>query len=168
VTAFHAIDPTGKPQWRKVYEALSGRPYGDVVSYDEIRRVAGIDLRLNRSPVYRATREMEEADARTIEAVPGVGYRIVEPTEHERLAHARRRFAGRQMRRSVAVIRATNMALVPPEQATYLRGLENWAVAVEQAIVASHRRHDQTERRIEAIERQLGIQTDEDSDEQSE
>lgn len=145
---FQAVRDDGKPYWRVAYELFRGRPYGDLVTYDQLADALGIDIRTNRHPVYRADQELRDSDQRALVAVPRQGYRVLHPTENEAVAQGQRRKSHRAMRKSVSIALATNLEMVDPEQAKRLDGFVRWGQAITQSLDYSHRRHDRTEQAI--------------------
>jgi hypothetical protein len=88
-------------QWRQVYERLASLKVGDVVTHEDLAEMlpdAGEGS--VRSAFYRAVAECEAELHRTFGSVRGVGYRMVEAREHERLAKDHHRRARRQLKRS--------------------------------------------------------------------
>ncbi len=90
------FEPIGEQaRWRTVYELIATTPTGALITYDELGEALGLnpdeDRQAIRQAVYRAGREHEEQDKRAIDAVPGKGYRIVEPREHLELAQRHQR-----------------------------------------------------------------------------
>jgi len=138
--------------WKRLYDFLAPQPYGTLVSYADILKATGLDLRANRAPVSRARSEMEAVDQKTFEAARNKGYRIVEPSQHLRLANGHRQRSVRQMGRAVEVAQATNVTLCTPEEARAVREFGMWAAKVQRDVAWSHQRHDDMERRMTAVE----------------
>lgn len=93
-----------RPRWAVVYDFLKAHDVAEVVTYAELAEVLDLDPVRNRSAVQVAVRSAagrfltEERQA--LEAVPNVGYRIVEASEHLRLAK------GHQAKASTALVRS--------------------------------------------------------------
>ena len=86
------------PLWQRIYAHMQGMSIGDVLRYDVITELIGPGSRSHfQHLARRAGAEMERRDSRVIEAVPLVGYRIVEPSEQIRLAKSRQRRARREL-----------------------------------------------------------------------
>lgn len=79
-----------------------------MLTYDAMEELLGFDVRTYRDLVYRAIRALLEEDERTLEAVPNLGYRVVFPQEHERLAHGYQRGAKRKITKAIRTTRGTN------------------------------------------------------------
>ena len=88
-------------QREKVIALFEGRQSGDVVGYDEIGDALGVaDRSTIQSVTHAAKRGLLVDQGKAVEAVRGVGYRIVEPNEHIRLAGAQQKKSSRALTRS--------------------------------------------------------------------
>lgn len=99
-------------EWRKIYEVLGELQVGDVLRYDALDEILArsfLEEGAKRNPMDRARRELEEADHRTVMAVPGVGYRIVEPREHLTLAGSHQQRSRRQIVRAQQKLTSTEI-----------------------------------------------------------
>jgi hypothetical protein len=107
----------------------------------------------------RAGLELERADRRAVDAVKGVGYRVVQPTEILGLGKRRNRKAGKQIQRGAITAQAVDLNEVdgPTRQAleTLARG---FAVQgeINRRVAAKQQEHDdvigQLLRRVERLE----------------
>lgn len=109
------------PEWRMIYEGLLEQAdFGDLITFQALAETLDRPFEGNRSPLYRARSEMGDRRKRWLEAVPGVGYRVVEAREHLRLANSHKRRAKNQLKAMVHVAEVTDLArLNPDELATY-------------------------------------------------
>jgi hypothetical protein len=88
-----------RPQWRTIYEHIAGMSPGDVIKYDELAGLLPDAPETSvRSAFYRAVRECESQNKRTFCNVRGVGFKMAEANEHERLARGHHKRAKRQLR----------------------------------------------------------------------
>lgn len=99
-----------RARWRIVYEdVLSGCDHGDTVTYEALGEALELDPDKDRHTIQmavrRAAREFEEADKRALDAVPNVGYRVVDVAEHMQLAR-------RQQQRSHHALKAGKSKVV--------------------------------------------------------
>lgn len=95
------FEPLGeRAKWEEVYDLLQNLQPDEVLTYQRVVEVTGLDLREDRGPLYDARRHFEERESRTLEAVPNVGYRVVFADEHARLAQQHAKKAGRQYRKA--------------------------------------------------------------------
>lgn len=112
-------------EWRLVYDVLKVLKPDDVISTEEIEGALGRPLGKNRSPVYRAAKELQQVNRRALATVRGVGYRVAEPTEHFGLAMERSDRARVQLKKGIAIADATDLSLLPNDQAERLEALAN-------------------------------------------
>lgn len=113
------FEPKGeKPEWRVLYDdLLEGMEPGQVVSFADLDRVLGRPFSANRGPLYRARKELGAARHRWLEAVPGAGYRVIDASEHVRVARSHKRKGQRQLHTAVTVLNATDVGrLTEPER----------------------------------------------------
>jgi hypothetical protein len=97
------------PEWRLIFDVLVTTPVDGVVTYDALTDLLGRDFLDNRSPVYRARDELLEASKKAIVCVPRTGFRVVRANEHVALAQGRRKRAGNEMKKSLALVTNTNV-----------------------------------------------------------
>lgn len=88
-------------QWRTVYKRLAGMKVGDTITHDELAALLPDAAEGSiKGAFYRAVTECETELSRTFASVRGIGYRMVEAREHERLAQDHHRRARRQLKKS--------------------------------------------------------------------
>jgi hypothetical protein len=128
---------------------LRSTPVGHVVSYDRMGDALGMHPLEQRHALQmaalRAGRAMLVTDNRTIEAVPRVGYRVVEAAEHIRLGRRRQQASTKQLERGRDVVGHVDMSALTPE----LRGVVD---AMRQAFAAQldfNARIDVRQRKLE-------------------
>lgn len=90
------FQPLGdQPRWKIIYDLVSPRGVNDVITYEELGEALGLDPADERHQIQMAVRRAaklnEERNSRVLEAMPNVGYRVIEPTEHMRLAKQHQR-----------------------------------------------------------------------------
>lgn len=89
-------------RWRVLYDIIQDTQVGGVATYSQLAKALDLDSKRDRHTIQvamrRAGRELEEVDKHAIEAVANIGYRVVEVSEHLRLARG-------QQRRSVLALR---------------------------------------------------------------
>ena len=96
--------PTGDhARWRIVYDLLTKAAVNDTITYEEMGEALDLDPADDRHAIQmavrRAAREHEVRDNRALDAVPNVGYRIVQVPEHLDLARRHQRKAGKSLER---------------------------------------------------------------------
>lgn len=106
-------------RWRTLYEILQAHDVDDVVTYVEMGKALDLDPETDRHSLQmafrRAAKQYERQDRRAVEAVPNVGYRIVEPAEHLRLARSEQRKSGKALERGQSKIVHVDLNGVEPE-----------------------------------------------------
>ena len=94
-----------------IYETLLERAdSGDIITYAQIEELLDRKFEVNRGPLYRARRELGELRKHWLEAVPNVGYRVIEPAEHVRISAGHRRKSRRQVGMAIRVLQSTDLA----------------------------------------------------------
>lgn len=93
------FQPIGsEARWRIVYDLLAAASTGDVVTYDDLAQALDLNPETDRqamqSAMRRAAKHHERTDKRAVDAVPNVGYRVVEAPEHLQLARRYQKRAG--------------------------------------------------------------------------
>jgi len=104
--------PKGEiPEWRMLYEAfLEHAQSGDIITYVQIEELLARKFEVNRGPLYRARRELGDLRKHWLEAVPNIGYRVIEPAEHVRISAIHRRKSRRQVGMAIRVLQSTDLA----------------------------------------------------------
>jgi hypothetical protein len=141
------------PEWRLVYtKLLSGADFGDVITYEALDLCLGRPFIRNRGPVYRACQELGAMRFRWLEAIPGVGYRVIAANEHVRASGDRKMRARRQLDKMMVIARATDLAVLTDDE----RDLWDRQNRVNVALVGIVSAHEQRINRIEEILRADG------------
>jgi len=153
--------PVGeRARWRIVYDLIRKRDIGDLVSYEELADVVDLDPVRDRHTIQvsvrRAARESEEEDCRALEAVPGAGYRLVEPEEHLRLARGYQRRSSRALARGRRVATHVDLSGMDPDTR---RAFEVVAEAFRMQS-EFNRRLDVRQRQVEDVVAAVTVQQD--------
>ncbi len=158
-----------RARWRLIYDLLCRKDINDLVTYDDLADTIGMDAGTERHAIQMATRraakEYLEVNRRAIEVQPNVGYRIVEPKEHLRLARSHNSKAGRALVRGHST--ATNVdltgmdmemrrafeavAVVMSKQMEFNRRLEYRQHRLAAALESVSTRQELTEERVEEL-----------------
>lgn len=114
------FQPIGeRARWKIVYEVLAAHDVGEVATYKQMADALKLSDTANRhaiqSAVRRAAIELEQVDNRAIEAEPNVGYRIVTPPEHLRLARQHQKVSRRALQRGHSKVVHVDLSDVAPE-----------------------------------------------------
>lgn len=88
-----------QPLWQPLYNQARSMEYGALLTYDQLSSIVGRDVLTDRAPIYRAMKELERHDQRTLVCEATVGYRIAQPEEHRILADKHRKRSYRQITR---------------------------------------------------------------------
>ena len=140
-------------EWRMIYEQLlETAEFGQVITYAELDEALGRPFIDNRGPIYRAREDLGTIRQRWLEPVPGVGYRITEPSDHVRVSVSHRRRSQRQMSISVKVIGATDLGRLSPDDLAKWDSEQRIAFAVWGVVS-----HEARLRRIEELLRGEGM-----------
>jgi hypothetical protein len=118
-----------KAEWVMIFEALlDDADFGTIVTYEQLDELLGRSFEDNRAPMYRARSELGERRKRWLEAVPRVGYRVIDANEHVRVAGQHKRKARHQMTTMVKVSQVTDVSkLTPTELAEFdTQSKVNW------------------------------------------
>jgi alkylated DNA nucleotide flippase Atl1 len=94
-----------------ITELVHGKPYGYLLTYDEIADQLGIgpsDLVRIRAAIARSKDRLLREHKRGIEARPGEGYVVLHPGQHAHLASRHRKKSDRQIKRAIRVIKGAN------------------------------------------------------------
>ena len=96
-----------KPFMDNLMAALSKADYGSSYSWDALSKIAGTDLKKNRSLIQVIKRKLMNESQRVLVSVFGVGYRITKPNETWEQAQKRRKEGHRKVRLSLEMLQAT-------------------------------------------------------------
>jgi len=114
------FEPAGETaRWRILYAALQERSVDDVITYETMAELLELDPADDKHTIQvamrRAAIELEKVDKHAVEAVVNVGYRIVEPEEHLRLAKGQQRRSSRALARGQSKVVNVDLSNVDPE-----------------------------------------------------
>jgi hypothetical protein len=105
-------------RWRTIYSLLVARQVDDVLDYGTMAAALDLNVAEDRyimqASMRRAAKEFEQVDKHAVVAIPGVGYRIVEPEEHLVLAKAQQRRSSRALVRGYSKVTNVDMSDLTP------------------------------------------------------
>jgi hypothetical protein len=127
---------------------LAAAEFDDVVTYDQLSVCLNREFIRNRGPIYRACHQLGMLRHRWLEAVSGVGYRVIQANEHVRASLDRKQRARNQLQKMQVISRATDLARLTFEERELWDRQERINAALV-SIVSSH------EKRIDRIEEVL-------------
>ena len=100
-----------RPEWRMIYEdLLAAAGPSTIITYAQLEELLGRKFALNRGPLYRARRTLGELQKHWLEAVPNVGYRVIDPSEHVRVSAGHRHKSRRQVGMAIRVLESTDLS----------------------------------------------------------
>lgn len=114
------FEPNGETaRWRLIYGQLQSKQVDDILTYEEMADALDLHPQNDRHTMQvsmnRAAQELEKVDKHAVEAVPRVGYRIVKPAEHLRLAKGLQRRSSRALVRGRSKVVNVDLAALDPE-----------------------------------------------------
>ena len=136
-----------RAQWCTIYEHISGMAIGETITHDELAALLPDAPEGSvRGAFHRAVRECETANHRTFSNVRGVGYRMVDAAEHERLARDHHKRAKRQLKSSRRKVVSADRSRLTREERARFDAIE---LNLSRHIEMTNRRLDTVEARLE-------------------
>lgn len=106
-------------RWRLLYQLLAQTEVGDILRYEAMADKLELDPEADRHTIQvamrRAARELLLVDKHAVEAVKNIGYRVVEPEEHLRLAKSQQRKSTQALVRGNSQVVNVDLSGVDPE-----------------------------------------------------
>lgn len=144
-----------KPQWRVIYDRISRMGIGDVITIEELEALLpGVAV---RPPFYHAVKKVEENLSRTFENVRGVGYKMSEPRNHEKLARDKHKGARKMLQKAQRKVASADRALLTPDERRRLDELEHHFARHSEMLKRLDDRQLKTERRVEDAEQRVAL-----------
>lgn len=138
------------PLWQKIYEVLTTLAVDDVLTYATLDELADKPFReSSREALYTAWRAFEKRNARTLIAIPRVGYRVCGASEHAGLARNHHRKSLTQLRKSLEKIACTDVSQLTAPQRQALDQLESHLQRQGQMLWRLSTRLQQAERNLD-------------------
>jgi hypothetical protein len=103
--------------WVPIYDKARTMDYGDLLTYEEITSLVDRDARVDRQPIYRAMKQLERHDHRTLIVDRNVGYRIALPEQHGVLMDQHRKRSYRQITKARRRATSAPRELLTPAEA---------------------------------------------------
>jgi len=94
------------PEWRVLFEQLADRlEPGQFLPYEELKRIAGIDIRTTRGrqQFFRFAKELLEQKQLHLENQRNEGYTVAYPSQHAKCSQKQIRKGQRRMRHALAI-----------------------------------------------------------------
>lgn len=134
------------PKWQPLYDLLAQGDVDQLVTYSQLEIAAGYDIRENRSHFYRAVKELEVANSRTVINVANKGYRIAQAREHADIGIQHQRKAKRSVHRGLRKVMAADAEALTPDEAVRNESVRS-TLARHNIMLINH------ERRLTILER---------------
>ena len=144
----------GRSNQQVLIDAVATSKPGTVFTYDQLQDILGLDSKeRTRAVVIAAQHRLLREFSRTLENVRGTGYRMVDASEHCRLAHGRKRRADNQLRRGLHILRHVRWEELSDEA----RKAHQGTLMISEALYRVQRSHESRLARIEDAIRKAGI-----------
>lgn len=145
----------GEAEWKVIYKRLRSMEIDQVITYEELSDLLGRPFLDARNPYYRAKQELERHDSRTLANVPGEGYRVVHPTEHERLAKGHVRKSHRQLTKAKDQVDSANREGLDHEARRRLDAMSVHLSSVNAVVKRLNRKVSENDERLQQVREQV-------------
>jgi hypothetical protein len=164
-----AFGDGGIARWRIIYdELLSDMQIGDVLTYEAMGTVLGLDPEADRPALQqaaqRAGKEFLVNQKHALKVRANVGYEVVEPAKHIELAQKHQKKATRSLKRGHAQVANLDLTELPED----LRKVAGVMVMGFTAQMDFNRRFSAGQRRMEQVLSTLAESTERTADELAE
>lgn len=161
-------------RWRYIYDELVKLNVDDVLTYTAIADTLELDAKKDRHKIQmavrRAAKEYLEVDKRALDAVPNVGYRVVEASEHLVLAQRFQRKSNRALVAGKSRVVNVDMKALDPEarkafevvaiafsqMLDFQRRMDVRQKQLEEAVDTIAHQHERSQSEIDALKERLG------------
>ena len=140
------------PEWQMVVGLLDSKRIGDVVTFDELDETLGRDFRSSRTPIYKAGTVWGTEHHRSLDFVRGVGYRVIDASEHEDLARRHHRKGRRSLKRGMTAARNADRSLLTQPQREQLDAIELNLARQSSFMKRLDARVEKVEKRVNKVE----------------
>lgn len=163
------FEPAGeRARWRMLYDLLLAKDLDDTLTYEEMAQATDLEYPGDKTKIQlafrRAAKEFETENNHAAESIPNVGYRIVLPSEHLRLARTHERKSGRSLMRGQSKVVHVDLNGMEPE---IKRAFEITARAFA-VLIDYSRRLDSRQSRVEQALDSMAVRQDRSDDEVAE
>lgn len=141
-------------QWETIYRHISEMSIGDEIKDDELVGLLP-DAAENSVPgaFWRAVRAVEDEKSRTFARVRGVGYRMVEASQHEQLARRQHKFAKRRLKSAARKLHSADRTLLTADERRRFDALEDHVSRQQEMLHRLEARQERTESELKVIRR---------------
>jgi hypothetical protein len=149
------FEPKGDvARWVLIYEGLRDLDPDTVVTYEELSEWAGINIRLDRSPVRRAEKELLDKHQRALTNEREVGYRVMHASEHGGAARYQTKKANRRIRTAIDLLTKADRNELTPQQGQVYDAQAGALQAVSDITRRLSRRQDRLEEGLKAARKE--------------
>ncbi len=150
-----------RPYWQIIFDRLAGMEVNDLITYEQLwLLIPGASHNTIRNAFYKAQRELEDIHRRTLDCLRNTGYRVVEATEHERLARGHHRKARRSMGRAIRKAHSADRTRLAPADRRRIDAIEDHLTRQAGMIRRLDERIEKTEQRTAQTEKNTATLTD--------
>lgn len=114
------FEPLGDRSRREILtDFFGGVEYGATVEYDRLAGMLGLDpgdRTTVRAAINQSKKSIEKAHKRVLRAVRGVGYRVVDPSQHVEVAQEHHRRSVRSIKRGRSAVENVDLARLTEDQ----------------------------------------------------
>jgi hypothetical protein len=148
--------------WQLLFAHMSTMDIGETVTDDELMALlpAGATLGSMRAAFAKALKRVEEECSRSFDRVRLVGYRMVEPSEHENLARRQHRFAKRRLSSAHRKASSADRALLNNDERRRIDAIELNLARQQDMIHRLEARQRRTDERVATTEKDTSVLSD--------
>jgi hypothetical protein len=145
------------PEWQMIYNRIENLAPLTMVSYDDLDEILGRDFRSNRSPLDRASKQLEDINRRTLRNVRGVGYQIAEAHEHADLGIVHRKRAKRQFGKGLRKTGSADYSQMTPDQAKRNQAVDMTLRTLKNNVSEMERRQNEMEKTLVLVKQETSL-----------
>lgn len=158
--AIKPFEPKGDvARWVPVYDRLKDLGIGEMILYTELSELAGVDITEDRSPFFRAARELLEQNQRAMTNVPGEGYVVAHPSAQSEMARLQTRKADRRIQAAIRLLNNADLNHLTPQQRHFNETMSGALKAQRDMTRRLSRRQDRLEDALKAVRRETKATT---------
>ena len=149
-------------QWEIVFMILKTKNVGDIVTDEEILSALGPDFpKVALHSVVNQAIKKFRVNKRTFERIRLIGWRMVEATEHSRLARKQQLRSRRRLDEAVSISASTDLSKLSPDERRAQREQELHLRQLRDQVARHDRRLVKVERRVSMVEKDYAGNVDE-------
>lgn len=143
-------------RWRVVVEYVAEMRPDDVVTYEQLLSLLDVDdVLLVQRAMSQARRALWHDYGRSLEAIPGVGYRMIRANEHAAQAAYYEHAAHRRVSDAIAVAKATHLDELTDAEREFAMRTQMALTMMAQAVQATAERTNRHAELIDGLARRV-------------